>query len=202
MGVWQEPDGSLTRGSLTLEPEALLLRGTDHEGRHTARQLPYADLAGVRIGRDHDERLNGNSTLLLERCTGDTLRVGLLGAGLLWELADLLALLVGENGERLERIVVVARLTEGACERVRALLAQGPPFDPQASGLERHEVLLTDDTVIFLFEGRQTYQAVERLMQEPDLWKAATDWSACLTGRPQLADIAFSWTREGATPAR
>ncbi len=118
------------RGSLTLEPDALMLHGTSSEGRHVVRRVAYADLVGVRIGRDLDERLSGDPTLLLERRTGGLLRVSLLGPGLLWELADLLALVVGESSEHLERVVVVARLKEGMRERLRALIADGPPFDP------------------------------------------------------------------------
>jgi hypothetical protein len=195
--AWQEPGGSLARGSLTLEPEAIMLHGTSSEGRHVVRRLAYADLAGVRIGRDPQERLSGNPTLLLERRTGGLLKVSLLGPGLLWELADLLALVVGESGEHLERVVVVARLKEGMRERLRELIAGGPPFDPHASGLHRHEVLLADDTVIFLLEGREISEVVQKLALQPRLWKAALAWEACLTGSPQLATVAYSWTREG-----
>jgi hypothetical protein len=196
VAIWQEPDGSRAQGSLTLEPEALLLRGTGDQGRLAVRRLPFTELVGVRIGRAPDERLNGNPTLLLERRSGDSLRVSISGAGLLWELADLLALLVDRERERSERIVLVARLKAGMLERVRALVAEGPPFDPEAIGLERNELFLTDDAVIFVLEGRHVLEVVQRLVQEPGLWKAALDWDACLTGRPQLAEIAYSWSRE------
>ena len=195
MAAWQEADGSLARGSLTLEPEALLLRGKSDKGHHTVRRISFAELAGVSIDRAPNKQLNGNPTLLVERRNGDPLRISPGGAGLLWELADLLALLVRKESERLERVIVIAKLKEGVLDQARALIAEGPPFDPRAIGLERKEVLLTSDAVVFLFEGREIRELVQRLIQEPGLWEAAVDWDACLTGRPQLADIAYSWEK-------
>jgi hypothetical protein len=95
MAIWQAADGAPTRGSLTLEPHALLLRGKTAEGDQTARRIPFTELAGVSIGRGPEDRLGGNPTLLLARRSGDPLRISPSGIGLLSELADLLARLVG-----------------------------------------------------------------------------------------------------------
>lgn len=198
VATWQEDDGSLARGGLTLEQGALLLRGTGEDGRQAARRLPFADLVGVSIGRGLDERLNGYPTLTLERRDGYQVRVSISGAGLLWELADLLAELIGGEAKPLEQVAVVARLREGMHERARVLIAEGPPFDPRASGLDKNDVFLTDDAVVFLFEGREIREFVQRLSQDPNLWEAAVDWDACLIGRPQLADVVYSWKREQA----
>jgi hypothetical protein len=196
--AWLESDGSVVQGGLTLERESLLLQASGSGGHPSMHRVPFADLAGVSIGRGVDERLNGDPTLLLDRYSGRQLRISLRGAGLLWELADLLARVISSGHEAVERVVVVAPLKEGMRELARALIEEGPPFDLQASGLERNDVFLARDEVIFVFEGRQVREAVERLMQEPNLWRAALDWEACLTGRPELAEITYSWRREEA----
>ena len=51
-------------------------------------------------------------------------------------------------------LVVVAPLREGAQERARELLAEGPPFDPEETVFDRHEVFLGEREVVFLFAGR------------------------------------------------
>jgi len=190
--IVEQPDGSHARGGLLIEPDGLLFRGADDRGLHVVRRLRYADLVGVRIDRDSPVRPIERPALVLERAGGEPWRIGVVGAGLLWELADLLAsLLVGD--EHRERVVVVVRIREGAADRVRALVAEGPPFDLQASGLDRHQVLLTNDSAVFVFEGKIT-EAMKRLIQEPELWWEALRWDDCLIGRPQLAEAAYSWT--------
>jgi hypothetical protein len=124
------------------------------------------------------------------------LTVDVVGAGLLWELADLLALILSEGDDRSERVVVVASVKEGMRGRLRALIAQGPPFDVETSGLSRHEVLLAENSVVFLFQGPQIAATIERLMQKPELWKEALGWGACLAGPPQLAEVAYAWTAD------
>jgi hypothetical protein len=193
--VWREPGGSLVRGGLTLEPTELSLHGRSEDGSRVVRRIRYAEVAGVEVGREPAERLDDRPTLVLEQRSGERLRMGVTGAGLLFELADLLASLLGQAETLGERVVVVARLKEGTGEQVRALITDGPPFDAETSGLDRHEVLLCDDTVIFLFEGEQISEAVTQLVQHPELWKAAVHWDAYLAGRPRLAETAYSWTR-------
>jgi len=189
--IVEQSDGSHARGGLFVEPDGLLFRGRDADGLHVVWRLRYADLVGVRIDRDSPVRPIERPALVLERVGGDPWRVAVIGAGLLWELADLLASLLADQHR--ERMVVVARIREGMADHVRALAANGPPFDPQAIGLDRHQVLLTDDSAIFVFEGQIT-EVVKRLIQEPELWRASLRWDACLDGRPQLAEAAYSWT--------
>ena len=92
------------------------------------------------------------------------------------------------------RLVVVVPLSEGAEDRARALLRSGPPFDPNAAGLERHHVFLTDQEVVFLFEA-DAPDAVERLAADETLWDAAAEWSELVAGPPRLADDIYSWIR-------
>jgi hypothetical protein len=200
--AWRQPDGSWAHGGLLLEPEGLLFRGTAEGGDHVARRIRYTDLEGVKIDRESSARRHNQPTLLLEERDGDSLTVDVAGAGLLWELADLLALILSQGDDRSERVIVVANVKEGMRGRLRALIAQGPPFDVETSGLSRHEVLLAEDSVVFVFQGRQITESIERLLQNPELWKQAPRWGACLAGPPQLAEVAYAWTEGEGRPLR
>lgn len=97
----------------------------------------------------------------------------------------------------MSRIVVVAPLKAGCRDAARLLIENGPPFDPGTTRLTAHEVFLTDREVVFLFEGENARAAVEELVGDPGVWRAATAWRECLDGRPRLADETYAWTRPG-----
>jgi hypothetical protein len=96
------------------------------------------------------------------------------------------------------RVVVVLPVKESSRDQVRELLAGGPPFDPGTSGLDRHEVYLTDREVIFLFEATDP-SALERLVVDTRVWDAAIAWRDCLEGPPRIAKGVYSFAR-GDTP--
>ena len=54
----------------------------------------------------------------------------------------------------MSRLVVIVPLREGTLEKARSLLAQGPPFDLEATDFDRHEVYLTDHEVVFVYEDK------------------------------------------------
>ena len=66
-----------------------------------------------------------------------------------------------------QRFAIVVPIVEGAEAAVEELLDAGPPFDPAAAGLDRHEVFVTSDEVIFVFESRDGIEAVEAMLAEP-----------------------------------
>jgi hypothetical protein len=91
-------------------------------------------------------------------------------------------------------IAVVVPLKRESHDAVRALLRGGPPFDPEeVTGLERHEVLLTAEEAIFLFEPRLGADALTSLVSEPSLWQVAAAWRYHLAGPPRLAEEVYSW---------
>jgi hypothetical protein len=93
------------------------------------------------------------------------------------------------------RVVVVVPLQPGARERVRELLEGGPPFDPEAAGLERHQVFLTDQEAVFLFEA-SAQAALDRLARSLRLRDAAVAWRDLIAAdEVRLADVAYSWVR-------
>jgi hypothetical protein len=94
------------------------------------------------------------------------------------------------------RLVVVARLKPGAEARARELLDEGPPFDLEGSKFDSHEVFVTPQEVVFVFEGSET---LDLDAGDPGLARAAEAWAECLDGRPRIARSAFSWKRDPAT---
>jgi hypothetical protein len=159
----------------------------------------------VRIGRSPEECLSDRPALLLEREPLPPVQVEPFGFGLLHELADLLAALARKDGGEDEEVAVVVPLKQGRLERARELVSKGPPFDPQALGLTRHQVYLTDDEANFVFAGPGAREAVQRASEDPSLWRVGLAWRDCIGGRPHLADVAeaarargreaaYSWT--------
>jgi hypothetical protein len=192
--VWREGDHPIARGKLELLPRAVRLDGMAGS-EPTSREIPYDYLSEIRIGRSPEERIDGRASLVLAPRTGDTLSiVSIAQVGVLAEIADRLAALqLGTEGRR--RIAVVLPLQEDARDAVRALLAAGPPFDPDKFGLDRHQVFLTQSEAVFIFESKLGADALEPLLQEPELWQSAAAWHEHLAGPPRIAEDVFSWTR-------
>lgn len=93
----------------------------------------------------------------------------------------------------MSRLVVVAPLKPGGEARARELLAEGPPFDLEGSKFDSHEVFVTPQEVVFVFDGDETLRFTAG---DPRLLSAAKAWAECLEGRPRIARSAFSWGRD------
>src|SRR3954469_14165599 len=63
-----------------------------------------------------------------------------------------------------KRIAIVVPLEPGKREIAEAFLAEGPPFDPGKLAIDRHEVYLTDDEAIFVFEAEHGLVGLERIL--------------------------------------
>jgi hypothetical protein len=96
------------------------------------------------------------------------LRVSTIGLRVLGELNQLLAAAIASDEPQLVGIVVPLR--KRAHEDAAALIEQGPPFDLEALGIERHDVLLSEREAIFVFEGRQLDEMMQRLVRDPSVW--------------------------------
>jgi hypothetical protein len=149
----------------------------------------------VEIGRGAAERINGDKSLVLERHSCERVLVAALGGvGLLGELTDLLARLRAERAARACAAVVVP-IRRGTAEAARRLVEEGPPFDVERLGLERHDVFVSEREVVFFFEGDSAAAAVDALSRSPGVLNAAVSWRGILGGRPRLAEERFGWTR-------
>jgi len=99
----------------------------------------------------------------------------------------------------MEQLAIVARLKPGAEALAADLIANGPPFDPAESGLDRHTVFLSADEVVFVFEGHEVEWVVDRLVDEPFHWLVTTaleEWRTLLDGQPRIARPKYSWKHE------
>jgi hypothetical protein len=190
--LWSEPDGLLVAGSLTPALDALRFEGA-RDGRLVERTVSYRDLDGVRIGRTAADRLHGRPTLVVERRDGPELLVLPLGAGLLLELAELVAELCAASTRPVEQIAVVLPLKPEMVETARALVAEGPPFDPDDKSLDRHEIFVTANEAIFVFFGADACASVREIMRDGAVWSAASRWTSCLAGAPRIADAGYAW---------
>jgi hypothetical protein len=188
--IWRENGGALGRGKLELLARSLRLDGIT-ASRSIVREVPYDELAGVRVGRAKADRLAGRPTVVLQERSGGTIFVASVSEpGVIGELAERLTVLRAGR-----RTAVVLPLQPGAEPAVRALLAEGPPFDPDAIGLDRHEVYLTPTEAVFVFESRLGANVLEPLLAEPGLWDTAAAWREQLAGPPRIAESVYSWQR-------
>ncbi|MGZ8794052.1 MAG: hypothetical protein ACXW0F_05355 [Gaiellaceae bacterium] len=191
---WREPDGQTFIGRLALGPRTLRLVGRTPgaEGPTIDRQIGYAELQGLRVGTHAAERLDGRPALVVDRADGSYVVADAgMGASIVQELVDRLAHL---RRAASRKATVVVSLKEGAIDRVRGLVAQGPPFDPVETALTRHELFLTPREAIFVFEA-ETEDELRALLGQLDIWAAAAAWGELVEGVPRLADVAYSWER-------
>jgi hypothetical protein len=193
--VWREGGEPLASGRLEVRPRSVVLEG-GRNGQPVEREIAFENLLTIRVGRSREDRLDGQPSLVLERRTGQAIRVASVAQpGIVSELAQrLIGLQLGREGAT-QRALVVVPLKEGSRERARELVDRGPPFEPERTGLARHHVFLLENQALFLFETDAGTRALEELLTEPDLWRSAEAWHEIVAGPPQIAEDAFSWVR-------
>ena len=96
----------------------------------------------------------------------------------------------------MNRMMIVARLNEGAHEEAEALLRNGPPFDPEELGFHRHAAYLTAGEVVFTFEAPEVEWIVNDIVDDPVISSAFGPWHKLIDGPPRLAHERFYWSRE------
>jgi hypothetical protein len=189
--VWREGTAEPATGKLELLPRVLRL-----EGRDGSREIAYEEVAAIRIGRSPGDRINGGPAVVVERRKGEGVIISTVAQpSLIGEIAERLAALQF-GASKTRRVLVVLPLKPDAHEPVSALLKQGPPFDPASiEGLDRHEVYVTGDEVVFVFESALGADALAPLLADPKLWERVSAWGEHVAGAPRIAEEAFSWSR-------
>jgi hypothetical protein len=191
---WEEEPGVTGAGKLELWPRSLVLEGLGN-GRPRMSEISYRDISAVRIARTYSDRLGGRPTLIIDLRSGSHLRIASVAqSGIVSELAEHLAAVHLGEEPRVSRVVVVIPLKPGVYDRASSLVRGGPPFDPQEAGLERHHVFLTEHEAVFVFEG-STPEAIERLVQDANVWIAASAWTEIVAGPPRVAEDVYDWVR-------
>ena len=153
-------------------------------------------MAEIRVGRAASARINGGPSVVVERNLSDPITIATVAQpSVVGEIAERLAALrLGAETSR--RLVVIVPLKPNAHSSVSRLLKQGPPFDPRAiEGLDRHEVYLTSDEAVFVFESHLGSDALAPLLSDPKLWEAVSAWGEHVAGPPRIAEESFSWSR-------
>jgi hypothetical protein len=188
---WREGESPLVTGKLELQPRAIRLDGLER-----AQEIPYELLTSVRLGRSAGDRIDGRPSVVLERRAGAPVTITTVAKpSLVGEIVERLAALqLGDETER--RVAIVLPIKAESHGAVRELLDSGPPFNPeQIPGLDRHQVFLTHEEAIFVFEAQPGDDALAPLIADPELWRIAADWRKYIAGPPRIAEDAFSWTR-------
>ena len=196
---WREPDGRLFVGRLSFEATALRLDGRQpgSNGDAVIREFGFDELRGSQSGDRSVERLDGRPAVVVDGADGRYLIASVgMGGPIVQEIVDRLA---NVRASAAGRATVVLPLREGASERVRELVADGPPFDPAETSLTRHELLLTSREAIFVFEAAADSLAGFLLLLEQldEVGDAAAAWAEVVAGPPRLAEVVFAWERSG-----
>jgi hypothetical protein len=205
--AFRDGDGPVAVGAIVVERDCMLFDGR-HDAEVVSLAVSYEDVVEVRCEHGTKERLNGWRTLVVLRRATPPVRIAPLGFGLRWELADVLDTRMGRHAVAVptERVAIVVPLQGGSENDVRALLAQGPPFDTAAQGLARHEVYLGGDEAVFVFEGHNVHDVLWRAIAEPGFWQAGQAWRRHIAGSPRLSDapvdlagtteLVYSWAAD------
>lgn len=93
------------------------------------------------------------------------------------------------------RFVVTARLQRGFFERVREILREGPPFDLASTSSERHQVYLSRDELVFMFEGPHADEEVGGVLDDPGVLGRAGRLARHFKGPPSVPEEVFDWNR-------
>jgi hypothetical protein len=94
--LWRTGRGPIYAGQLELRRQGFQLEGADWFGDDSVEVVDAAEIASVRIGRAGDERVEGRSTVIVERSSGDSLHIAsAIGVVMIHELADAVGRLSG-----------------------------------------------------------------------------------------------------------
>jgi hypothetical protein len=103
----------------------------------------------------------------------------------------------GRDHASMQRLALVGKLKDGACDRAAEIVRRGPPFDPGERGFDRHTVLLAGGHVIFIFEGEEAESRVRDLLSNGVGTTALAVWEPLLDGLPEPAAEGYYWRRTG-----
>jgi hypothetical protein len=95
------------------------------------------------------------------------------------------------------RIAFSARFDPRERANLEKRFAEGPPFDPEQAGFDRHAVYLGDQDIVFLFEGEDPLPAVRKLTADRRLMHEAVKMAGTVKA-PRMLEEVYSWHRSEA----
>ena len=97
------------------------------------------------------------------------------------------------------RIAFSAHFDPKEREHLQKRFAEGPPFDPEQAGFDRHAVYLGDQDVVFLFEGDDPLPAVRKLAADQRLLLEAVKMAGAVKA-PRVLEEVYTWHRGDGSP--
>jgi hypothetical protein len=96
--IWRDASGPVCAGQLELLRHGFQLEGADRSGADSVEVVDADEICSIRIGRTPQDRVDGRSTLIVERSDGDCLMIAsAIGIGMIHEIADQVGHLVTER---------------------------------------------------------------------------------------------------------
>jgi len=95
----------------------------------------------------------------------------------------------------MQRLAVIVKLKPDAGEQAAELIEEGPPFDLQGMGFQRHAVYTAGDEAVFVFEGGRLDELMNSVANMPEPSARFKAWEPLLDGMPQVAQEAYFWER-------
>ena len=89
------------------------------------------------------------------------------------------------------QVAVVAQIRPGKREELAKVLCQGPPFELAEHGFTRHQALLGERTLVFVFEGERAIANVRNLASS--LPVSTMTWMGRLVQSQQVLSESFEW---------
>jgi hypothetical protein len=103
----------------------------------------------------------------------------------------------------MERVAIIARLTEGREPRAAELVGAGRPFELSNTGIVRQSSYLSAGEAVFVFEGHEVEWIVDQLIDEPfhyELQRPVDQSRERVDGQPRVARERFGWQLDEAEP--
>jgi hypothetical protein len=88
-------------------------------------------------------------------------------------------------------VAIVGRLHPGAYQTALELVALGPPFDLAELGVDSQSVFVSEQEVIWIFEGQDVEVRLRSLLNDPVTASAAGAWGPLLSATPHLARLGY-----------
>jgi hypothetical protein len=100
----------------------------------------------------------------------------------------------------MERFVLAARLKPDGYQRAQTLLAEHSALSGEdlEKAFDRHIIFLSENEVIFLFEGEGAHESVRALFNDPVRSALIGHWLPLFDGPLHRAEEAYVWERPGA----